>query len=66
MQTFAFITLVVILLALTNLVNWVVRILASKNANDTEMLIFVVCALYGLISFFVLKYIIIWGHPLFV
>lgn len=66
MQTFAFITLVVILIATTHLLNWGVRKLSKISDDDNGIFIFVICLIYGAVNLFVLKYIIIWGHPLFV
>ncbi len=65
MQTFAFLTLVVILLTTTHLLNWGVRKFANLSNDDGGgIFIFVICVIYGAMNFFVLKYIIIWGQAL--
>ena len=64
MQTFAFIVLIALLIALTHTHNFVLRKLNEKPAEEVGGLIFMSSVVYCVIMFFLLKYIVLWGYPL--
>jgi hypothetical protein len=66
MQTFAFLTLVVILIATNQLLNWAVRKIWKNGGSDAGLFIFLTCVIYGIFLYANLKYLILWGYPLFV
>ncbi len=70
MNIFAVITLAILLMVLTHFQNWLCRKLTEDfTTNDSEgdvgILVFA-NIMYLVAVFFIVKYIIIWGQPLFI
>ena len=65
MQTFAFIVLIALLIALTHTHNYVLRLVFRQAGNDAPIFMFVFSVIYGAVGFLLIKYIILWGYPLF-
>jgi hypothetical protein len=66
MTTFAVITLVSVLIILTHLHNWALRVLCrdTSDMNGTSAGIFIISVVYIIVVIFIIKYIIIWGQNL--
>lgn len=63
MVIFAVIVLIVIIIALTHIHNWAIRI-ASESGDAGDILIFIVSIIYALAMFFTFKYLILWAYPI--
>ncbi len=71
MNVFAVITLAILLMVVTHFQNWLCRKLTedftSNNHSEGDLGILVfVNIMYLVAVFFIVKYIIIWGQPLFI
>jgi hypothetical protein len=61
MEIFAVIVLVFLIIVITHLHNWVIRVLL-KEGNSPAL--FVLTLFYALCMHFAVKYLILWGYPL--
>lgn len=65
MLTFAFITLIVILFGLSQLINWCLRkLFSSESQFDDVVCGLILIVIYIVINIYIIKYIIIWGAQL--
>ncbi len=65
MAVFAFIVLIVLLITLTHVHNWTLRLIHENTHNsDAGTFIVVTSIIYGLLAVLLLRYIILWGYPL--
>lgn len=66
MEIFALIMLTIILLALTHLINWIYRKIWKNNDSEVSLIFIVAGTIYIIAVLTIIKYIVIWGQPIYI
>jgi hypothetical protein len=64
METFVVISLILLLIVVQHLANWIYRKAADAPFFDSLYMLVFTTILYGIATYCLLKYIILWGYPI--